>query len=328
MRHGQALAAAAAVALTAGAASAQTYTVSISSPPDLGKVVSAASGDTVFSIDPATGAVTRESGTGLRLANTAIRAMVSVTCGGQNSCNGAYPVVKIGSIGSPTRRARALTNFTVAMGTATIAGGPTGSNPMLVGLNPIPKYSTRTFYVGFDYPVAGDNSGLASGVGASGFYVYVDDYPNTNPTTGDTDTASVTVYRPLSVSNPTGLVFGTLVRPATGSGSVVIDAATGARTSTNVLTLGSPAPSRAAYTVTGEGGQAISITVPTSLALTTSGGSITVNLASTASGAKTLSSAIGSAGSYAFSVGGTLPLTSATKPGAYSASFAVTVQYN
>ncbi|MDB5456510.1 MAG: hypothetical protein JWP92_2095, partial [Caulobacter sp.] len=98
------------LAMLAGSAAAQTYTTTITAAPDLGKVVSAASGDTVFTINPATGAVTRASGSGVRLAATTIRAMVSVTCGNQGACKDAYPVVKIGSIGSPTRRARALGN--------------------------------------------------------------------------------------------------------------------------------------------------------------------------------------------------------------------------
>ncbi|MDB5455115.1 MAG: hypothetical protein JWP92_700, partial [Caulobacter sp.] len=253
----------------------------------------------------------------------------SVTCGNQGACKDAYPVVKIGSIGSPTRRARALGNFTIAMGTATLSGGPTGANPILFGLNPIPKSTTKTFYVGFDYPIAGDNSGLASGAGASGFYVYVDDYPSTNPTTGDTDSAAVTVYRPISISNPVGLVFGTVVRPETGGGTVVVNASTGARSVTgSAIALNTPAPSRATYSVTGEGGQAFSISVPTSLTLSTSGATVTVTLTSTATGAKTLSSSLGSAGSYGFTVGGSLPVTSTTKTGAYTSSFAVTVQYN
>ena len=306
------------------------YTVTVTSAPDLGKVVSAGSGDTVFTINPASGVVTRSSGSGVRLTTSSTRAAVSIKCGNYYACNTTYVEVIVGSIGSPTRRAETLNNFTAAMNSATLASGgdPQGTNPMGFGLNPIPMNTTKTFYLGFDYPIAGDNTGLASGVAASGFYVYAAPYPD-HADTGTTSSAAATVYRPLSISNSTGLVFGKVVRPATGSGTVVINASTGVRTTTgNATVLNTPTPSRAIYSVTGEGGQAVSVSVPTSFVMSTTGGTVTVSLTTTASGSQTLSSALGSAGSLGFYVGGTLPVTSTTKDGNYTGTFTVTVQYN
>ena len=328
MRFGARLVALGLWVLTAGSAAAQTYTTTITTAPDLGKVVSASSGDTVFTVDESTGVVTRTSGGGVRLATGTTRAAISVRCGNQGSCNNTNVAVKIGAIGAPTKRARALTRFTVDMGTATLRSGPSGTSPITFTLNAIPKNTTRTFYVGFDFPIAGDNSGLASGTATSGYYVYVSK-SSSQPTSGTTGTAAATVYRPIAISNPTDLVFGTIVRPRTGSGSVAINASTGARTfSGGVVGLSAPPPSRALFTVTGEGGQAFSVSMPTILLMTGSGGILPVVLTTSAGSTQVLSSAVGSAGTYSFGVGGALPVSSTTRTGSYTGSFAVTVNYN
>jgi hypothetical protein len=328
MRFGARLIALGLWVLTAGSAAAQTYTTSVTTAPDLGKVVSASTGDTVFTIDESTGVVTRASGAGVRLTTGTTRAAISVRCGNQGTCNNTLVAVKIGAIGTPTKRARALTNFTVAMGTATLLTGPSGSSPITFYLAAIPKNTARTFYVAFDFPIAGDNSGLASGAATSGFYVYVSKVSSL-PTTGVTATAAANVFRPIAISNPTSLVFGTVVRPRTGSGSVVINASTAARTvSGGVAALSTPAPSRASFTVTGEGGQAFSVSMPSTLIMTTTGASLTVALTTSAGPSQVLSSAVGSAGTYSFGVGGSLPVTSTTRTGSFKGSFAVTVNYN
>ncbi|WP_432214724.1 DUF4402 domain-containing protein, partial [Salmonella enterica] len=65
------------------------------------------------------------------------------------------------------------------------------------------------------------------------------------------------------------------MRPRTGSGSVVINASTAARTvSGGIAALSTPATSRASFTVTGEGGQAFSLSIPSTLTMTTTGGSL------------------------------------------------------
>jgi len=306
-----------------------TISATITTDAALGNVVSAASGDTVFTVDPSTGAVSRSSGSGVRLTSASTRAMVTVSCSGQgNQCSQATINVKIGPAGSPTLRARALTNFTVSMGSATLASTPTTGSTITFQITALSNGGSGTFYVGFDYPVAGDNSGLSSGNASSGFYVDVAAAPTT-PTSGPTSTVSSAVFRPLSLSNPQGLQFGTIVRPASGTGSVAIDASTGARTpSGGAVGLASPTPSNATYVVSGEGGQAFSLSIPPSFDMTTSGGTATVTLTSTATGSQTLSSTLGSAGTFPFSIGGSMPVSSTAKDGAYSGSFTVSVQYN
>src|SRR5262249_23710157 len=87
-------------------------------------------------------------------------------------------------------------------------------------------------------------------------------------------TASGTIFQPIVLAKNTDLSFGTIVRPSTGNGTVTVAAADGARTlsgSGALLTSGTAA-ARATYTVTGEGGQAYSVTVPANMTMTRSGG--------------------------------------------------------
>jgi hypothetical protein len=314
--------------LTALAARAQTYTVSISaSTPNIGNVVSASTGQTVFDVDPSTGNITKVSGNGVRLSTTTSRATVTVTCSNVNSCTTTDVAVRIGSIGTPTNRAGGLTNFAVASGTATIKTAATGTNPINFTLSPLPKTGGRTFYVGMDFPILGEDSGRSTGSASSGFYVYAAKV-GTTPTSGSTSGLAVaTVYRPISTTLNSNLAFGRVVRPASGSGTVSVDASTGARTMTAGAGLSSPSPTRAAYTVTGEGGQAFSISVPTSFSIT-GPSSLTVTTSSTATGSQVLSSTLGSAGTFGFGVGGSFPISSTTAVGSYSGTFGVTVQYN
>ena len=151
-----------------------------------------------------------------------------------------------------------------------------------------------------------------------------------------TTSASATIFRPITLTKNTDLRFGTIVRPATGSDTVTIDATDGTRqlatNSAVALTSGAHvAPGRATFTVDGEGGQAFSITVPASFNMTRTGGSETIAITLTASATSgTLSGTLGNAssGSATFGVGGAMPVTSSTASGAYSGSFVTTVAYN
>lgn len=139
---------------------------------------------------------------------------------------------------------------------------------------------------------------------------------------------SATIFQPIAITKTADLTFGTIVRPLAGSGVVTINASTGARTvDPGVGQLGSGFH-QATYSVTGEGGQAFNIGIPTGFVMTRTGGSetLTVNLASSvASG--TLSSSLGSQGTQTFGVGGTLTVANTTASGAYTGSFTVTVNY-
>ena len=76
--------AAAAMAFVALPAAAQTFTASVSSDPNLGNVVAAATGPTIFRFSP-TGSVTALSGGAQRIGGGGVRGVVNITCSGAQS---------------------------------------------------------------------------------------------------------------------------------------------------------------------------------------------------------------------------------------------------
>lgn len=151
-------------------------------------------------------------------------------------------------------------------------------------------------------------------------------------TASTTGTGSITIIRPLTITKNADLKFGAVVRPSTGSGTVVVSAA-GARSVTgSVVALASgDTPQAAQFTVDGEGGQSISVTIPATFSLANGADTLTVTTSNNLTGsaaAQTLSNALGAAGSLAFKVGGTVPVASTSATGLYTGSFTVSAAYN
>jgi len=147
-----------------------------------------------------------------------------------------------------------------------------------------------------------------------------------------TGSGSITILRPITITKNADLRFGTVVRPATGSGTAVVSTA-GARSVTGGvvgLTSGDT-PQAAQFTVDGEGGQSVSITIPATFSIANGSDTLTVttsnNLIGSAS-AQTLGNTLGSAGSLVFRVGGSVPVASTSATGLYSGTFSVTAAYN
>ena len=314
-----------AAAISCAATPVAAQTIAVTSGPELNNVVSAASGDTSFTISPGSGAVTVSSGSGYSVRPGMTRAIVTVTCPNVGACDSKQVDVTVSAIGSPRNRARSLTNFTVSSGTAAVApAGATGTNPITFKLEPIGKNGSKFFYLGMDFPIAGDNSGLSTGAATSGFMV--------NATAASVNISAMgqaraTVFRPITIARTSNLEFGTITRPLSGSASVILEAASGNRTLTGGIGAMSPAKV-ASYLVTGEGGQTFSVSVPPTFQMTQAGGSITVTTNNNAAGTQVLSGALGSVGTFPFSVGGSFPLTSTTPLGVYTGTFVVAVQYN
>jgi hypothetical protein len=320
--------AAAALAIAAPVLAASTYTITPSTP-DLGSVTSAASGDTVFRIDPISGGTTVVSGTGVRAGSGSVRALITVACtgSGQGNCSKNLNV-RLAPIGSSIGRGRSLTRILASMGTAVLTCTPQLSGQaLLFCIGPIGLNSSKTFWIGADFGIAGDDSGLPTGLAESDFSVWTAEQPAA-ASSGPNGGFRAQVFRSLAIAKTSDLVFGSVVKPAAGSGTVAIDAATGARAVTGgVVGVANPTPTRAVFNVTGEGGQAISVSVPASFQMT-GPQPITVTTTNSAAGAPVLSGALGSPGSYSFGVGGSAPITSTTPDGSYSGSFTVTVAYN
>lgn len=145
--------------------------------------------------------------------------------------------------------------------------------------------------------------------------------------------SSATIFQPIVLSKNSDLSFGTIVRPSSGSGTVTIAQADGARTSSGGVALLNTGPNaaaaRASYTVAGEGGQTFAITVPANFNMTRTGGAETIVVTLTATATTgTLSSTLGNAGTATFGVGGSIPVANTTASGAYAGTFNVIVAYN
>ncbi|MDB5447677.1 MAG: hypothetical protein JWQ97_2994 [Phenylobacterium sp.] len=328
----------------ADAARADTYSLSISNAMDLGQVTAAASGTTTFRVSPQSGQVNLLSGAGHRLGTGLVRVTVTVRCandnnkldngdhdqgGGNNKldCNANKVGVIVGPVGLTTGRALPLSAFAVSMSSASLAGAVTTGAFTSFLLNPIGNDQSRTFYVGADFPVAGDESGKASGTGLAPFFV------NLTDASGDLITytlgvGSITAYRALTIAKSADLRFGAVIRPASGSGAVSIDPASDARTTSGgVAGLPGQAYGAASFTITGEGGQAFSVSVPSTIQLA---GPTNLNVHTTTNLPTTpmLGGAAGSAGSFTLKVGGSIPVASGALVGAYSGVWTATVDYN
>ena len=152
----------------------------------------------------------------------------------------------------------------------------------------------------------------------------------TAPTAGSTGLAVASVLRGIAVSVGNELVFGSVLRPLSGTGSVSLDPS-GQRTFSNgAIGLAIPTPHAASFTVTGEGGQLISVGIPPTFEMTRSNGSetLTVTTSSNVGASPTLSNDLGKGGTYTFNVGGSFPLDSGVPLGLYTGTLSVTVQYN
>lgn len=135
--------------------------------------------------------------------------------------------------------------------------------------------------------------------------------------------ATVNIVSPLSLTNNTGLNFGTIVGPFAGE-NVHVDA-TGLRTCPATLTCsGNASVSAATFTVTGTPDQGVALTIPNSVTLNGSvSGSLTVDL----TGDKPADPTLDSAGSASFAIGGVLNIPNGTVDGVYSNTFDVTADY-
>ncbi|GAA0646390.1 DUF4402 domain-containing protein [Brevundimonas lenta] len=147
-----------------------------------------------------------------------------------------------------------------------------------------------------------------------------------------TGQGSITIIRPLTVTKNADLKLGTVVRPSTGAGTVVVTAAGVRNVTGGVVGLSTgDTPQAAQFTVDGEGGQAVSVTIPATFSMASGTDTLTVTTSNNLSGAasaQTLSNAIGSAGSLSFRVGGSVPVASTTPTGVYSGTFTVSAAYN
>lgn len=321
-------------ALGLGAASAARadessgLSVTVTTAANLGNVAAANTGATIFRIKESDGSVSVVSGAGIRTSSGSARALITVSCGDSSSCSSGNVRIRVGPIAAYLNRGRGLTNFTAAMSSASyVSGALTASNPLDFTIGRIGRNSSATFWVGMDFPIAGDDSGSGSGLSASAFYAYAA-FGSSTPTTGtNSGYAYATVTQGLALTSSGALNFGTLIRPTSGSGTAVISADDGHYYNSNIYAMPvSGAPSRVLFTASGEANRALSISIPPSFNLVRAGGGSTLQVAvsSNAGGSGTLNSS----GTYTFGVGGSINVSTSTLTGVYTGSFVVSVAYN
>ncbi|MGE8136463.1 DUF4402 domain-containing protein [Novosphingobium subterraneum] len=309
-------------------AHAQTYTVDAITDANFGDIVSAASGQTVFRSNASSGSVTVASGSGVRLSNTAANAEVTISCSNTFACNATNVQVTLALAGSPTGRVGYITAISVANGTATVSSAYSAGNYVVINLAPIPRRSARTFLIGFDLPVDGNESANPTGSATSSYLITAQ-----RATGGGSDSLVgnilAKVIRPVSIAKMQDLQFGAVTRPTSGSGAVTLTPGGVASVSgTNVRRFPAPAATAAQFTVSGEGGQAVTVSVPTTMTLSGSGGSVTATLTNIGGGPQVLSGSTGSVGTVNVSVGGSVPLSGSSALGTLTGTVTVMVQYN
>jgi hypothetical protein len=305
-------------------------TVQSITPIDIGAVISAPTGVTVFRAAPG-GGVTVFSGGGIRTASGSVLALVTIKCDTDTTCVNDDIKVSVGPIAAVTGRAGALTNFTIAMHTGLMSGSTSGTSPVTFTIKKLGSNGTASFYVGADFPIGGNDSSGASGAAATGYYAYVATSPST-PTVGSTGgTATAVVTRALGLTGTGALNFGWIAAPtATGAtGNVAIDAdndGLAGRHLTNLYGFATPVPSRVVMTASGDPGRQISISIPTSIVLTRSGGSDTLQVTMSSNAGSTAN--LNTAGIYSFGIGGSMNVSHTTPTGLYNGTFLVSVAYN
>lgn len=310
------------------AAHAQSYTVDTITDANFGDIVSAASGQTVLRSSATSGSVTVVSGSGVRLSNTSANAEVTISCSNTFACNTTNVQVTLALAGSPTGRVGYITAISLANGTATVTSAYSAGSYIVINLAPIPRRSSRTFLIGFDLPVDGNDSADPTGSATSSYLITAQ-----RATGGGSDSLVgniiAKVIRPVSIAKTQDLQFGSVTRPTSGSGAVTLTlGGIVSVTGTNVRRFPSPAATAAQFTVSGEGGQAVTVSVPTTMTLSGSGGSVTATLTNSGGGAQVLSGATGSVGTVDVSVGGSVPLTGSSALGTLTGTMTVMVQYN
>jgi hypothetical protein len=142
---------------------------------------------------------------------------------------------------------------------------------------------------------------------------------------------SVTLIRPLTITKNADLNFGRIVKPASGTGTVTMaNTSDTAVAAVGAVALAGISTSRAKFTINGEGGQVVNVTVPANVVISdgTPADNITVTLNPDLGASVTLSNALAAAGSASLNIGGNLSVPNANSTGLYTGSFTVTVAYN
>lgn len=327
---------------------AYAQTVSVNAPgniPNIGNVTAAASGTTEFRVSTSGVVTVVPGGGGMRQSSGNVANTIGIACAGgsgsaSSPCNANNVIVRVTPTTTQIGRAQQLNELQIAMDTALLAanGAPTYNGEVVTfTIQPIGRGNTKTFRLGLDLPISG---GFApSGTASSSYRVDAGFAPNF--TASGNGAAVATTRNPTTITKISDLSFGAILPLSGQTGTISIDATNGNRASSNpaavLLRPGLPA-TRAGYTIEGEGGQMVAVSISPTFLMTGPGGSITVTLTSTADpglvvgddvgGFVTTPGSPGSSGAADLGVGGSFTVTGPMTPGAYSGNFNVVFSWN
>lgn len=140
-------------------------------------------------------------------------------------------------------------------------------------------------------------------------------------------TGSTTIVQPITITKDADMFFGRIVKPAIGNaGAQILNSADELNLEVGLVGLDEPV-SRAKFTIAGEGGQAVSVSVPSNFTMSMGSDTLDVVLEPDLGPSVTLSNALGSTGTASLNVGGYFYVPSDKPTGVYSGTFTVTVAY-
>ncbi|WP_295529809.1 DUF4402 domain-containing protein [Novosphingobium sp. Chol11] len=138
-------------------------------------------------------------------------------------------------------------------------------------------------------------------------------------------TATAAIIRPIAIVAVASLRFGVIARPST-AGTLTVSttgavSTTGGVTGSNAINQGALAARTGTFRVTGDPGRSFVVVLPPTATVTTSAGSMNISLF-------TVGALPGStSGTLDIAVGGTLSVSAAQTPGAYSGTYRITATY-
>jgi hypothetical protein len=148
-------------------------------------------------------------------------------------------------------------------------------------------------------------------------------------TSSTTATSSVTIIRPLTINKIDDLVFGRIVQPRSGTGTVAMTAASDTLTAgAGAVALGGTTPKRAKFTVTGEAAQVVNVTKDATVTMSNGTDSIPVTLNWDTGASFTFTGTVGASATKDIYAGGNFSVDSALSSGAYTGTFNISVAYN
>ena len=318
--------------LLAMPAAAQNPTLSfpVVTPVNLGRVAVGAS-QTPITLT-ATGTRSVGAGGAVLIGSVASNGAISITCVSGSRCNQTFRT-RVWLSGSATNNRLTVTGYTVGnvspVPTTTTGSGTTTLNLVFA---PIGIGGTVSFNIGTTGNIrTTGNTGAATVVTRVSACAANNCVPNgTNTATSRTLNISLSAFRGITLASSSNLVFGRVVLPASGSGTISISPA-GVVSGTLFRQAGGPVRSQAQFTVSGEGGQSISVTVPATVTMTNGANNLTVTTSNNLVGSpslQVLSGAANTTGTLAVAVGGTVTVLSTTPAGDYAGTLTVTASYN